>query len=93
MGGEVNDPHNLGIFPRCDLPDHLNAIRSGAEGIIDVEGDEEMSLSENLFLILAAVVMILPIWWIISAYNKRVKQIEELREEVEKLKRKDQRRE
>jgi len=52
-----------------------------------------MSLSENLFLILAAVVMILPIWWIISAYNKRVKQIEELREEVEKLKRKDQRRE
>jgi len=55
--------------------------------------EKEMSLSENLFLILAAVVMILPIWWIISAYNKRVKQIEELREEVEKLKRKDQRRE
>ena len=48
-----------------------------------------MSLSENLFLILAAVAIILPIWWIISAYNKRVNQIEELREEVEKLKRKE----
>ena len=33
-----------------------------------------------------------PVWMIISAYNKRVNQIEELREDVEKLK-KDQRRE
>ena len=49
--------------------------------------------SENLYFILAAVVIILPVWWIISAYNKRVNQIEELREEVEKLKQKDQRRE
>jgi len=55
--------------------------------------EKEMSLYENLYLILAAVVIILPVWWIISAYNKRVNQIEELREEVEKLKRKDQRRE
>ena len=46
-----------------------------------------------MFLILAAVAIILPIWWIVSAYNMRVNQIEELREEVEKLKRKDQRRE
>ena len=45
------------------------------------------------FLILLAVVIILPVWWIISAYNKRVNQIEELREEVETLKQKDQRRE
>jgi len=48
-----------------------------------------MSLYENLYLILAAVVIILPVWWIISAYNKRVNQIEELREEVEKLKQKE----
>ncbi len=52
-----------------------------------------MSLFENMYLILVAVAIILPIWWIISAYNKRVDQIEELREEVEKLKRKDQLRE
>jgi len=51
------------------------------------------SLSENLYLILVAITIILPVWWIISAYNKRVNEIEELREEVEKLKRKDQRRE
>ncbi len=51
------------------------------------------SLSENLYLILVAVAIILPAWMIISAYNKRVNQIEELREEVEKLKRKDQLRE
>ena len=49
--------------------------------------------TETLYLILVAVAIILPIWWIISAYNKRVNQIEELREEVEKLKQKDQRRE
>ena len=49
--------------------------------------------TETLCLILVAVAIILPVWMIISAYNKRVKQIEELREEVEKLKRKDQRRE
>ena len=55
--------------------------------------EKEMSLSQNLYLILVAVAIILPVWWIISAYNKRVNQIEELREEVEKLKRKDQRRE
>jgi Na+/melibiose symporter-like transporter len=55
--------------------------------------EKEMSLSQNLYLILVAVAIILPAWMIISAYNKRVKQIEELREEVEKLKRKDQRRE
>ena len=53
--------------------------------------EKEMSLSENLYLILVAVAIILPAWMIISAYNKRVNQIEELREEVEKLKRKDQR--
>jgi hypothetical protein len=51
-----------------------------------------MSLSQNLYLILAAAVIILPVWWIISAYNKRVNQIEKLQEEVEKLK-KDQRKE
>ena len=49
--------------------------------------------TETLYLILVAVAIILPIWWIVSAYNMRVNQIEELREEVEKLKRKDQRRE
>jgi DNA recombination-dependent growth factor C len=49
--------------------------------------------TETLFLILTAAMIILPAWMIISAYNKRVNQIEELREEVEKLKRKDQRRE
>ena len=54
--------------------------------------EKEMSLSENLYLILAAVAIILPIWWIVSAYNKRVNQIEKLREDVDKLK-KDQRRE
>jgi hypothetical protein len=48
--------------------------------------------TETLYLILAAVAIILPIWWIVSAYNMRVNQIEELRKEVEKLK-KDQRRE
>ncbi len=44
------------------------------------------SLSENLYLILVAVAIILPAWMIISAYNKRVNEIEELREDVEKLK-------
>jgi len=48
-----------------------------------------MSLYENLYLIGLAVATILPAWMIISAYNKRVKQIEELREEVEKLKQKE----
>jgi Tfp pilus assembly protein PilO len=48
--------------------------------------------TETLICILVAITIILPVWWIISAYNKRVNQIEELREEVEKLK-KDQRRE
>jgi len=48
--------------------------------------------TETLFLILAAAAIILPIWWIVSAYNRRVKEIEKLREDVEKLK-KDQRRE
>ena len=43
-------------------------------------------LSENLYLILLAITIILPVWWIISAYNKRFNEIEELREEVEKLK-------
>jgi hypothetical protein len=51
--------------------------------------EREMSLSENLYLKLVAVAIILPAWMIISAYNKRVNQIEELREEVEKLKRKE----
>ena len=51
--------------------------------------EKEMSLSQNLYLILTAVMIILPAWMIISAYNKRVKQIEELREEVEKLKQKN----
>jgi hypothetical protein len=32
------------------------------------------------------VVIIFPAWTIISAYNKRVNEIKELREEVEKLK-------
>jgi len=49
--------------------------------------------TETLYLILVAVAIILPVWWIISAYNKRVNQIEELREEVEKLKLNYQRRE
>ena len=46
--------------------------------------------SENLYLILVSIVIILPVWWIISAYNKRVNEIKELREDVEKLKRKDE---
>ena len=45
---------------------------------------------ENLYLIGLAVATILPAWMIISAYNKRVKQIEELREDVERLKQKDE---
>ena len=48
--------------------------------------------TETLYLILVTVAIILPIWWIVSAYNRRVKEIEKLREDVEKLK-KDQRRE
>ena len=48
--------------------------------------------TETLILVLVAAMIILPVWMIISAYNKRVNQIEELREDVEKLK-KDQRRE
>ena len=48
--------------------------------------------TETLYWILTAVAIILPIWWIVSAYNRRVKEIEKLREDVEKLK-KDQRRE
>jgi len=48
--------------------------------------------TETLILVLVVAMMILPIWWIISAYNRRVKEIEKLREDVEKLK-KDQRRE
>ena len=46
--------------------------------------------TETLILILVAVATILPIWWIVSAYNRRVKEIEKLREDVENLK-KDQR--
>ncbi len=46
-----------------------------------------MGLSENLYLILVGIIIILPVWWIISAYNKRVNQSEELSEEVEKLER------
>ena len=42
--------------------------------------------SENLYLILVSIVIILPVWWIISAYNKRVNEIKELREDVERLK-------
>ncbi len=45
--------------------------------------------TETLILVLVAAMIILPVWMIISAYNKRVNQIEELREEVEKLKQKD----
>jgi hypothetical protein len=48
--------------------------------------------TETLILVLVAAMIILPIWWIVSAYNRRVKEIEKLREDVEKLK-KDQRRE
>ena len=51
--------------------------------------EREMSLSENLYLILVAVAIIIPAWMIISAYNKRVNQIEELRKEVEKHKQKE----
>ena len=47
---------------------------------------------ETLILVLVAAMIILPVWMIISAYNRRVKEIEKLREDVEKLK-KDQRRE
>ena len=43
-----------------------------------------MSLSENLYLILVAVAIIIPAWMIISAYNKRVNQIEELRARARK---------
>jgi len=50
-----------------------------------------VGITETLYLILVAVAIILPIWWIVSAYNRRVKEIEKLREDVEKLK-KDQRR-
>jgi len=42
--------------------------------------------SENLYLILVSIAIILPVWWIISAYNKRVNEIKELREDVERLK-------
>ena len=48
-----------------------------------------MSLSQNLYLLLVAVAIILPVWMLISAYNKRVNQNEELRKEVEKLKQKE----
>jgi hypothetical protein len=50
------------------------------------------SLAETLYLILLAVVIIYPAWKIISAYNKIIIKIEGLREDVEKLK-KDQQRE
>ena len=51
-----------------------------------------MIKAEWLYYVLTLTVIILPIWWIVSAYNRRVKEIEKLREDVEKLK-KDQRRE
>ncbi len=46
--------------------------------------------SENLYLVLVSIVIIIPVWWVISAYNKRVNEIKELREEVEKLKQKEE---
>jgi len=51
-----------------------------------------MIKAEWLYYILTLTMIILPIWWIVSAYNRRVKEIDKLREDVEKLK-KDQRRE
>ncbi len=54
------------------------------------ERDEKRMQSENLYLILVSIVIILPVWWIISAYNKRVNEIKELQEEVKKLKQKDE---
>ncbi len=47
---------------------------------------------ETLILVLVAAMIIIPVWMKISAYDRRVKEIEKLREDVEKLK-KDQRRE
>jgi hypothetical protein len=47
------------------------------------------SLNENLYLILVTIAIMIPAWTIISAYNRRVNEIEELREEVEKLKQKE----
>jgi hypothetical protein len=53
------------------------------------EGQNITSLNENLYLILVTIAIIIPAWTIISAYNRRVNEIEELREEVEKLKQKE----
>jgi hypothetical protein len=44
-----------------------------------------MIKAEGLYYFLTLVAIILPIWWIVSAYNRRVKEIEKLREDVEKL--------
>ena len=46
--------------------------------------------SETLYLILVSTMIIISAWSIISAYNKRVNEIKELREDVEKLKKKDE---
>lgn len=51
-----------------------------------------MIKGEWLYYVPTLATIILPIWWIVSAYNRRVEEIEKLREDVEKLK-KDQRRE
>jgi hypothetical protein len=43
--------------------------------------------TENIVLILVAIAITIPVWQIVSAYNRRVNEINELRDEVEKLKR------
>jgi len=45
-----------------------------------------MIKAEGLYYFLTLAAIILPIWWIVSAYNRRVEEIEKLREDVEKLK-------
>jgi len=50
-----------------------------------------MIKAEWLYHVLTLTTIILPIWWIVSAYNRRVEEIEKLREDVEKLKKEQMR--
>lgn len=42
--------------------------------------------AEGLYWVLAMAAIVLPIRWFVSAYNRRVGEIEKLREDVEQLK-------
>ena len=46
-----------------------------------------MTIGEWLYWFCLLASIIYPIWWIVSVYNRRVKEIEKLREDVEELKR------